>query len=427
MKAIALALAGIGIMAATLPVAAENAIGREPVTAGPAPTSNASPEVKSFVDQAAMVNMLEIDAAQAAKKNAKSSAYREYADMIVTDHTNMRHDLERIIVKLSGVTLPSKLDADDEQKLKRMESESGVQFERSYRQSQIDGHQKALKLFQDFVNGSSRDADLKSWAQASIPILQKHLQRAEDLPTGTEHVGAVTGGDGGRMVADSGARSTAAGATEATGSNASSRRTETTGKANGGSQSDAQSLVNEAVQMVNKMQGDRQVAELMKKAKGVYFVPDFGRGAVIVGARGGSGLVTLRENGKWSDPAFYDLGGISVGPQAGVSGGQVAFLLMSQKAVDVFKSANKFSLNAGAGLSIVDYSATSQASWGKGDVVMWSDTAGAYIGATISVTDIDWANDNNSQYYGQSVDFSKIMDGKVSNAGAAPLVAALPG
>jgi lipid-binding SYLF domain-containing protein/predicted outer membrane protein len=414
MKSTALALAGL--MAATLPAAAETAT-------SPPPTNVAAPEgvsnraIQTFVDQATMINRLEIEAAQAAKKKTNTPAYQDYADMIVTDHTNMDHDLLRIVGRMAGIRMPDGPDQQHQQKLERMSAEAGAQFERSYRQNQIDGHHRAIKLFQDFANGGSDNADLKSWAQASLPILQKHLQRAENLPNANDRVGAV-GGDG-RTTAmtDRGASNNVA---------ADDRRSATTGKANS-SQNGVQGLVNEAVGMVRKMQADPQVAELMKKAKGIYFVPDFGRGAVVVGVRGGSGLVTVKENGKWSDPAFYDLGGISVGPQVGASGGQVAFLLMSQGAVDVFKRGNKFSLNAGAGLSIVNYSANSQASWGKGDVVMWSDTAGAYVGATISVSDIDWAGDNNRQYYGQNVDIQQILNRNVDNAGADALTSALSG
>jgi lipid-binding SYLF domain-containing protein len=175
------------------------------------------------------------------------------------------------------------------------------------------------------------------------------------------------------------------------------------------------------------MESDPQLADGLKRAKGIYIVPKFGRGALVIGARGGVGLVTVRQDGKWSDPAFYDFGAISLGPQIGGSGGPVAFLLMSHGAVDAFKSGNKFSLNAGAGLSIVDYSANGQASWGKGDIVMWSDTAGAYVGATISVTDVNWDDQNNRRYYGKSVDMTKILNGAVSNANAAELKKALPG
>lgn len=93
---------------------------------------------------------------------------------------------------------------------------------------------------------------------------------------------------------------------------------------------------------------DPQLKQLLGKAKGVFLVPEFGRGAVIVivGGRGGAGLVLAKDNGQWSDPAFYDFGAISLGAQAGGSGGKVAFLLMTDKAVDAFKSGNKISLNS---------------------------------------------------------------------------------
>ena len=211
-------------------------------------------------------------------------------------------------------------------------------------------------------------------------------------------------------------------------SSGSSGGSATTGSAaNENQNNSAQQLVAHAVKVVKTMESDQKLAGLMKKAKGLFIVPDFGRGAFVVGGRGGAGLVTVRENRKWSDPAFYDIGGVSLGAQVGGSGGPVAFLLMDQSAVDAFKSGNKFSLNTGAGLSIVDYSANSQASWGKGDIIMWSNTAGAYVGATVSVTDINWSDTNNRGYYGKKTDMTQILNGSVSNANASELTSALPG
>ncbi len=192
-------------------------------------------------------------------------------------------------------------------------------------------------------------------------------------------------------------------------------------------QNDAQQLVDNAVNVVQTMKKDPQLKKLMAKAKGIYIVPDFGRGALIVGGRGGAGVVLAHNNGQWSDPAFYDFGAISFGAQAGASGGPVAFLLMSQNAVDAFKSGNKVSLNADAGLSIVTYSANAQASWGKGDIVMWSNTKGAYAGATISVTDLNWADGNNKAYYGRKVDPNAVLAGKVNSPDAKKLKDVLPG
>lgn len=188
-----------------------------------------------------------------------------------------------------------------------------------------------------------------------------------------------------------------------------------------------QKLVNQAINVVNTMKKDPNLVKLMRRAKGIYIVPEFGRGAFIVGGRGGAGLVVVNQNGVWSNPAFYDFGAISLGAQAGGSGGSVAFLLMDQSAVDAFKSGNKISLNAGAGLSIVTYSANSQASWGKGDIIMWSNTSGAYAGATVSVSDINWDDGNNRAYYGRKTDMSAILNGKVTAAGADRLKVDLPG
>ena len=175
------------------------------------------------------------------------------------------------------------------------------------------------------------------------------------------------------------------------------------GDADNGDRQDARSLVKEATSVVRQMKSDQKMARLLSKAKGVYIVPDFGRAGLIAGAKGGAGLMMAKTPTGWTDPAFYDFGGISIGAQVGASGGSVAFVLMSKDAVDAFKSGNKFSLNGNAGLSIINYSAGSQGSWGKGDIVFWSDTEGAYAGATVGVSDLNWDDDNNRGYYGRKV------------------------
>jgi lipid-binding SYLF domain-containing protein len=188
---------------------------------------------------------------------------------------------------------------------------------------------------------------------------------------------------------------------------------------------DAQSLVSEASAVVAQMKSDPNLTKLLHKAKGIYIVPDFGRAALIAGAKGGAGLVLAKTATGWSNPAFYDFGSISLGAQVGASGGSVAFLLMSQDAVDAFKSGNKFSLDSDAGLSIVNYSAAAEGSWGKGDIVFWSDTEGAYAGATVGITDLNWDDGNNQAYYGTKVDPSQIISGKLAADKAEALKAAL--
>jgi SH3 domain-containing YSC84-like protein 1 len=188
---------------------------------------------------------------------------------------------------------------------------------------------------------------------------------------------------------------------------------------------DAQQLVDQATKVVNKMKADPNLSKYMEKAKGIYIVPEFGRGALVIGGRGGAGVMLAHQNGMWSDPAFFDFGAISLGPQVGVSEGSVAFLLMTEDAVKNFRSGNVFSLNAGAGLSIITYSANAQASLGKGDIIFWSDTGGAYIGATISLSDIASNDQNNRAFYGKEVTARRVLSGDVTNSNASQLKSAL--
>lgn len=193
-----------------------------------------------------------------------------------------------------------------------------------------------------------------------------------------------------------------------------------------GNMNDAQKQVTEATRVVGQMKRDPHVAELLQRARGVFIVPDYAKAGVVVGGRGGGGVVLVKRGGKWSNPAFFNFGSVSVGPQAGVAAGSMAMLLMSDKAVDMFENqANNFSLNANADFTIVNYSATAQGNYGKGDVIVWSDTEGAFAGANIAVSDINRDEDENHAYYGKQVSAKQILTGEVKEMHAENLRDAL--
>ncbi len=178
--------------------------------------------------------------------------------------------------------------------------------------------------------------------------------------------------------------------------------------------SNATEIVREASDVVQKLKADPQTRDALKQAKAVYIVPDYGRAGLGVGGAGGQGVLIANNNGTWSAPAFYNIGTVSLGLEAGVSGGSVAFLIMSDKALDGFRNQNNFSLNADAGLTIVNWSHRKQASAGKGaDVIAWSDTKGLYGDLAVSATDIFWDDGANKAYYQKSASARDIISGNV--------------
>lgn len=194
-----------------------------------------------------------------------------------------------------------------------------------------------------------------------------------------------------------------------------------------GDATDALNQVREAADVVRQMEQEEGMDLLLQQAQGVFIVPDYARAALGIGVRGGEGVLLVKQDGEWSGPAFYNLGGVSVGLQGGVKAGDIAFVLNNQRAVNSFMQENNWSLNADAGLTIVDWSATGQASAGKGDVVAWSDTEGLFGNLAASISDINFDEDETASYYGQQVALSEIVTGDVANPHSQQLQQALAG
>jgi len=74
--------------------------------------------------------------------------------------------------------------------------------------------------------------------------------------------------------------------------------------------------------------------ELLDRAEAVAVFPGVLKGGFIVGGRGGSGVISRRVAGGWSAPAFFDLGGGSIGLQIGVASTDYILLFMNERAVE---------------------------------------------------------------------------------------------
>lgn len=167
---------------------------------------------------------------------------------------------------------------------------------------------------------------------------------------------------------------------------------------------DAQSRVEKAAAVVDRMKSEPKVDALLRQARGVLVVPDYGKAAWIVGGQGGVGVLTARRAGdRWSAPAFYTIGGLSIGLQAGGEIGPVAFILMTDRAVRQFENrTNRFSLGADAGLTVVAFSDQADIASTNGapaDVIAWSGAKGLFGGVSIGATDVMMNTNMNEAYY----------------------------
>ena len=142
---------------------------------------------------------------------------------------------------------------------------------------------------------------------------------------------------------------------------------------------------------------------LLDKSEAIAVFPGVVKGGFIVGARGGHGVISRRVPGGWSAPAFFNLGGGSVGLQIGASKTDFVLLFMNTGALeglmkDKFEIGGEGSVAAGpVGRST---SATTDAQL-KAQILSYSRSKGAFAGLEIKGVVIDPDNDDNTAVYGK--------------------------
>ncbi|MEA2953320.1 MAG: putative rane protein [Alphaproteobacteria bacterium] len=150
-----------------------------------------SPATQRFMQKTAITDLFEIQSGQLAQQKAQGDEYKQFGEMIFTDHTKTSQQLKGMAQNMPGAQM-GELDAAHKQKLEKLQSLSGAKFDAEFKTEQVKGHQDAIKLFQDYAQKGDLP-DLKKFAQDTLPTLQQHLQHAQSLPKESD---AATVGSG---------------------------------------------------------------------------------------------------------------------------------------------------------------------------------------------------------------------------------------
>ena len=142
--------------------------------------------------------------------------------------------------------------------------------------------------------------------------------------------------------------------------------------------------------------------ELVDKAQAIAVFPGVLKAAVIIGGREGKGVISRRTAGGWSAPAFFNLAGGSFGAQIGADKTDYVLLIMNEKGLDKLL-ADKFELGGEVGVAAGpvgrEASAATDAQL-NAEILTYSRSKGAFIGAALKGTTITPDNDLNGAFYG---------------------------
>jgi len=135
-----------------------------------------------FVMDAAVGGMMEVQAGQLAQQNGQSQRVKDFGSMMVTDHSKANDELKSY-ASGHGMTLPADLPADEQKHLDQMKKLKGSSFDKQYISMMVSDHQKDVAKFKKESNDAN-DAQLKTWAASTLPVLQKHLDSIQAIKKG---------------------------------------------------------------------------------------------------------------------------------------------------------------------------------------------------------------------------------------------------
>ena len=138
-----------------------------------------SAQDRTFIMEAAAGGMAEVELGRLASQKASNSEVKQFGQMMVDDHTKANDQLMKI-AQTKGLAAPHALKPQDQATQDRLSKLSGEAFDRAYMQHMVQDHKKDVSLFRK-QSTSASDAEVKQFASSTLPTLEKHLSRAQEI------------------------------------------------------------------------------------------------------------------------------------------------------------------------------------------------------------------------------------------------------
>ena len=135
---------------------------------------------RNFITQVAASGHEEVELAQLAQQKGSSPTVKALAERLQKDHSQANQELSTL-AQQKGVTLP----ATHERKpaSAKLDKLDGAAFDRAYSNLMVQNHTNSIALFER--ESKSKDADLRAFAEKTLPTLREHLRMAKEAQSGT--------------------------------------------------------------------------------------------------------------------------------------------------------------------------------------------------------------------------------------------------
>jgi len=143
------------------------------------PPPQAAASDNGFVTKIAQVGIAEVEMGKLAVEKSMREDVKKFGQRMVDDHTKAGDALKAVAMK-KNMSWPSETDPEHKALHDRLSKQSGAAFDRAYMQAMADGHRKVAADFRKEIK-SGADADVKAWAEKTLPTVEAHLKDAESV------------------------------------------------------------------------------------------------------------------------------------------------------------------------------------------------------------------------------------------------------
>ena len=181
----------------------------------------------------------------------------------------------------------------------------------------------------------------------------------------------------------------------------------------------------EAARVLEEVLGapDKGVPEaIIEKAQAVVVIPSTVKGALLIGAQRGKGVMSVKSASGWSAPAFVTLTGGSVGLQIGGQATDIVLVVVNERGIDNLAQ-NTFKIGGDASVAAGPVGREAPASTDykmQAQILSYSRSRGLFAGVSLAGSTIRADRDANERIYGVGYSTRNIvMERKVEPTAAA--------
>src|ERR1041385_724739 len=128
---------------------------------------------------------VDIAAGKLAAKKSSNAKVKEFAELMVRDHTSVNKQATDLAKKLNITPEQSptsrSLKSDGDKTMAKLRGLSGTEFDKAYVDNEVTYHEAVIKAMDDTLIPNAKNADLKALLEKGKPIFVSHLDHAKEL------------------------------------------------------------------------------------------------------------------------------------------------------------------------------------------------------------------------------------------------------